>query len=98
MTITLHLTPDEETSLARKAARAGLTPEQYLRRATLPTRQRNRTNTAATDVRTHENAGARLVAELQAEGLLTGYGDPNIDSPELARQLTARFSKRNREE
>ena len=41
---------------------------------------------------------AELIAELEAEGLLTGYGDPSIDSPELARQLSERFSRREASE
>ena len=38
--------------------------------------------------------GAEVLDELKALNLPLGYGDPSIDSPELARQLSAQFSSR----
>jgi len=39
--------------------------------------------------------GADLVRNLEAAGLLKGYGDPNIDSVELARQLREQAQTRD---
>jgi hypothetical protein len=38
--------------------------------------------------------GAELIANLEAAGLMNGFGDPNIDSPELARQLREKAQTR----
>jgi len=39
--------------------------------------------------------GAELLAELDALNLPPGYGDPTIDSSELARQIREQFSRRD---
>jgi len=41
------------------------------------------------------NNGAELIANLRASGLMNGYGDPSIDSPELARQLREKAQTRD---
>jgi hypothetical protein len=88
MTITLDLTAEEEARLRADAAVAGISdPAQYVRRLinTAP-RRTGRPQT-----------GAELADALEALNLPAGYGDPDIDAPELARQLAARFSRPNRE-
>ena len=39
--------------------------------------------------------GADLMANLRSAGSLAGYGDPDIDSPELARQLREQAQTRD---
>jgi hypothetical protein len=39
--------------------------------------------------------GAELLANLRSAGVLTGFGDPNIDSLELARQLRKQAETRD---
>ena len=39
--------------------------------------------------------GAELLRNLRSAGLLNGYGDPEIDSPELARQLREQAQTRD---
>ena len=88
MTVTLDLTAEEEARLRSDAAAAGINdPAQYVQRLT--DTAPHRTGRAKT--------GAEVWAELEAMNLPAGYGDPAIDSPELARQLAARFSRPNRE-
>lgn len=40
--------------------------------------------------------GKELIASLRAKGLLGSYGDPNIDSVELAHRIRAEAEKRGR--
>jgi hypothetical protein len=43
-----------------------------------------------------EMTPAEIVAYWQANNLLTGYGDPEKDSADVARELRERFSRRDR--
>jgi hypothetical protein len=95
MAITLNTSPEEEELILQRAAKAKLTPEQYLLKLAVgSTEKRASSNKQLTPPPTW---GARVLAELKVEGVLEGYGDPSIDSPELARQLRERFSNRNSE-
>lgn len=47
MTITLELTPDEEARLRKKSRRAGLTPEEYIRRSLIPKGRQERPRSLA---------------------------------------------------
>ena len=78
--------------IQRRASRAKLTPEQYLLKLAVgvKTKRPGRKKQPVQQL----TWGARVLAELEAEGVLVGYGDPNVDSPELARQLSERFSQR----
>jgi len=88
MTITIELTPEQETILSRQAQAAGIDEADYIRTLIV-----GREKPASSRPRT----GAELADALEALNLPAGYGDPNIDAPELARQLAARFSRPNRE-
>jgi hypothetical protein len=84
MTLTLELTPEEEAKLHAKAARAGMEETAYLRSLIAGRRQPQKGS----------NTPAEMVAYWQANGLLTGYGDPDKDSIEVARELRDKFSQR----
>ena len=88
MTITIDLTQEEEARLKSAAADAGIDEAEYVRTLIVslgkPDSSRPKT-------------GAELADALEALNLSGEYGDPNIDAPELARQLAARFSRPNRE-
>jgi hypothetical protein len=84
MTLTLELTPEEEASLHARAARAGLDEAAYLRSLIAGKRP----------ARKGQNTPAEMVAFWLANGLLTGYGDPDKDSTEVARELREKFSQR----
>jgi CheY-like chemotaxis protein len=43
---------------------------------------------------TKPKTGAELIARLESKGVLTGFGDPAIDSLELARQIRERAQTR----
>ena len=95
MTVTLDLTPDVEQAIARKAYALGISSSEYLRRMaekaarpSSPAAVRGTSKTGAD----HPNTGAEVLAELRSLNLPKGYGDPTIDSPELARQLRAEFA------
>jgi len=92
MTITLNISPEQEELILQRAGKANLTPEQYLLSLAVglkPKRSERKKPPAFQPA-----WGAGVLAELEAEGVLTGYGDPSVDSPDLARQLRARFSRR----
>jgi hypothetical protein len=97
MTVTLELTADIEQAIERKAQRQGITSSEYLRRmaerAARPSKARKVSH--RTDPRSQ--TPAEFIAELDAEGTLNGYGDPAIDSPELARQIRIQASRPQRE-
>ena len=100
MTVTLELAGDVEEAIGRKAARLGITPSEYLgllaERAAKPARTSARpSKTKPSNDR--PRTGAEALAELKALDIPKGYGDPAIDAPQLARQLSARFSRPNRE-
>ena len=88
MTLTLELTPEQETLLSRQAQAAGIDEAEYIRTLII---------TAGKPGASRPKTGAEVLAELDALDMPKGYGDPAIDSPELARQLSARFSRPNRE-
>ena len=83
MTLTIDLTPEQEARLAARAQAAGVAdPADYLRTLI------DESPTGTSDVgSTQSGTGADLLAELDAAGLLNGYGDPTVDAPELARRL-----------
>ena len=97
MTVTLELSPEVERAIERKAKRQRMTTDEYLlrtvERAALPTRARKSRPIAKATGR--PQTGAELLAELDALNIPPGYGDPAIDSHELARQLSARMSHPN---
>jgi len=89
LTITIELTREQETILSKEAQAAGVDQTEFIRLLIVslgkPCSSRPRT-------------GAELADALEALNLSGEYGDPNVDAPELARQLAARFSRPNREE
>jgi len=97
MTVTLELSDDIEEAIERKARRLGITSNEYLRRmaerAARPARSVRPGKSAPSGDR--PKTGAELLAELDALNIPPGYGDPSIDSPELARQLRDRFARRD---
>lgn len=97
MTVTLELTDDVEQAITRKAQRLGITSSEYLRRmaerAARPSTPASRAGKSKARV-DRPKTGAEVLAELKALNLPKGYGDPAIDSPELARQLRTEFSNR----
>ena len=95
MNLTVELTTETEQAITRKAQRLGITPSEYIRRmadrAARPTKPRNARPTTQ-----RPKTCAEVLAELKALDMPKGYGDPAIDSPELARQLSAQFSRPDR--
>ena len=82
MPITLE--PEIEAQVVRRAARRGMTPEEYLR-ATF--RSKPKTKKAATEDGKPQT-GAELAERLEAMGVIGGgYGDPNKTPQEIAREL-----------
>ncbi len=93
MTIVLHLSKEEEELIVHRATVARMTPEQYIvQSATGRTFVAGESPSVTPTIPT--NWGARVLAELEADGVLGDYGNPEIDSPELARQLREQFSTR----
>ena len=94
---TIELTPEEDAKLLRRASRARMTPEEYLRR---PLGPQNRTHTPVTKRKpdpSHKSAAEASAAfDAATIDLPGGYGDPAIDSPKPAEQLRDRFSHRDR--
>ena len=88
MTITINLAPETEAQLRSLAAARGEDPDHYAA-ATLARAIAEEAAGVTDRLETKQKpkTGAELLQEWQREGLLTGYGDPAIDSPELARQL-----------
>jgi hypothetical protein len=91
MTLTLELTEEEEARLRKKADRAGLAPAAFLL-SLIDLAPSDGFETANDNGK--PQSGADLLAELKALNLRPGYGDPSIDSPELARRLRKQFSER----
>jgi hypothetical protein len=87
MTLTIELTPEQEAKLQQQAWDAGVQPSDVIVQL-IDSLKPNVKMTKAKD-------GVELLARLDALGFPPGYGDPSIDSPELARQLSAQLSKRN---
>lgn len=84
MTITLDLSPEQEAKLKARAEAVGiLDPIEYLR--------------TWIDDGQSTVSGAVAIARFEAatKDMPVGYGDPALDSPELAQQLRSRFSNRN---
>ena len=90
MTYTITLDPKTEASIARKAQVKGVTLEDYLKRLAEDD-ARSKASVASSEPRPM----AQIMQELLDEDLLTGYGDPSFDSPDLARQLRERFQRRD---
>jgi len=86
MTITIDLTPDEEARLSKRAAAAGLAPERYLRSLIAD---------VAPEPASKLRNGAELIAFLEANKLFGPYGDPTLDSSELAVKLRKDAETRN---
>lgn len=95
MTITLYLASDLEEAVERKAHMLGISPSEYVLRltekATRP--QRKMKSAQSADIVSRPRTAADLVDALESLGLPAEYGDPSLDSPELARQLAERFSR-----
>lgn len=86
MTIMLELTAEEEARLSARAQEEGCDLPAYVRRIL--------GISAATSLHDQKpKTGADLLATLKSLNLPPGYGDPSIDSPELARRLREHFSR-----
>jgi plasmid stability protein len=105
MTIYLDLAPEIEAALRQIAARHGQEPAEYVKeiltsvvvgqiRAVPGPATVTAAAISAPAPQERTKTGADLIAELEAEGVLTGYGDPALDSPDLARALREQFSRR----
>jgi hypothetical protein len=99
MTHTVTLDNETEKIIERKATRLGITPSEYLRRLVEKSAKSKRT-TQSKEVQPEFDkpkikTGADLLAALDALGLPSGYGDPNIDAPTLARQLRKQSETRD---
>lgn len=84
MTLTIELTPEQERGLVEAKAR-GIDIQTYLRGvidALIVGLPQPSTETPETVL-----SGAEAIKLWQEQGLLGSYGDPDIDSPELARQI-----------
>ena len=86
MTVTIELSEEEGTKLQAKAARAGLTPADYLRSVI---------DDDAAVTAAFPKTGTDLVAAIDALNLSGTFGDTAIDSPELARLLRKRAETRS---
>jgi hypothetical protein len=88
MTLTIELTPDQEARLKAEASAAGIAPESVLQGLVeaLPDADAEKPKT-----------GAEAVAYWERERLFNPeYGDPNLDSPEMARAIReGRYPPRN---
>lgn len=82
MTHTIELDEQTEQALTKKANRLGLSADDLLKQLALEATAEDQP-----DASSIPRTGAELIAALEKEGLLTGYGDSSIDSPELARRL-----------
>ena len=86
MTLTIELTQELEARLRAEAVAKGIDPESVLRGLveTLPAAEKPKT-------------GAEAVSYWEREGLFNpDYGDPNLDSPEMARAIReGRYPPRN---
>jgi hypothetical protein len=91
MTITLDMSAQQEQIIRRKAAVANMTLEQYLLSLAIGLDEKRERRSKRTQP--HSTWGAQVLAELDAEGVLEGYGDPGLDSTEVAAQLRERFSR-----
>jgi len=95
MTLTLDLTPEEEARLRTAAASQGLPVETCLRHliTTLPETPQSESGGGSlyapeeTDSESRQPWGARVMAELRAEGVVGLFKDRPEDSPELARKF-----------
>lgn len=87
MTVTLELSAEVEQAIERKARRQEITTSEYLRRvAERAAQSRPAAKPRKADAMAQRpKNGAEFLAELDALNLSPGYGDPAIDSPELAR-------------
>ena len=82
MTHTVALDPETEAVLTRRASRLGITISEYMARMAARSAVKRPSHRASA-----QQTGAQLIADLQAEGILVGYGDPEKNSGELAREL-----------
>jgi hypothetical protein len=89
MTITLNLTPEQELILLEKANAAGIAdPANYL--LSLIDKPQARF--------TRLGGGKELLNELDAAGLLVGYGNPAESSTEIARRIRHEAESRHWQE
>ena len=91
MTLTIELTPEQQAALEAEAMSQGVDLPEFARLRlleNLPAEGAPRT------------AGAQLLQELQEAGAFNpNYGDPNMDSTELARAIReGRFPPRKEDE
>jgi hypothetical protein len=91
MTLIVELTPEQEAQLSIQAHAAGVDPAEYVRALIVNIGSQTMPGAA------RPKTGAEVLDELKGLNLPPGYGDPSIDSPELARQLSARFSRPSRD-
>lgn len=83
MTYSITLDPETEMALQNRALTLGISVSDYLTQLAMQ----------AVREQPHLKTGAEILAELEAEGILTGYGDPEKDAPDLARELREQFSR-----
>ena len=75
MTLTIELTPEQETRLREKARVIGVEPAEYLIRTIEEPLQR------------FPRSGAEIAAAIMADPEIVDIGDPALDAPEAARTL-----------
>ena len=89
MTHTITLDKKTEDGIAQKARRLGVSPDVLLTRIASEAVAGEELNEPK------PMTGAQLLAALRADDILTGYGDPAVDSADLARQLRDKSQWRN---
>jgi hypothetical protein len=86
MTLTLHLTPEQEQRLRPIADRQGIPAEDFVLKVL---------DQATEDNASEPPLGARLLAKWQREGIIGTFSD-RPDSPEFARELRIEAEDRTR--
>jgi hypothetical protein len=87
MTLTIELTPEQEAALQAQAQAAGMEASEYAREL------------LASDLASARRpmTGAEMIAHWEQEGVIGSYGDPDVDSPELARRIRERAGTRQKD-
>jgi len=89
LTIQLELSSEQEERLRKKAQRAGLDVPSYVKHLT-------ERSTRLRPARSRKpQTGAELADAIMHDPRITGYGDPGIDAPDLARDLRRQASSRD---